>query len=124
MTRPNYAITETDLTAAAHYIDSKLRGPYWPSDDTKARLSAARSFKNARRDPVTLTKWVEKHLDASQMGQLKGAIRQARKRVADLSRDKPKSVNLSHKAWLILSDLAKADGVTLSQVIEARLAKT
>jgi hypothetical protein len=30
---------------------------------------------------------------------------------------------LSHKAWRIISDLAKRDGVTLSALIETRLGK-
>jgi hypothetical protein len=30
---------------------------------------------------------------------------------------------LSHKAWLIISDLAKRDGVTLSALIENRMGK-
>ncbi|MEA2078887.1 MAG: hypothetical protein U9P00_03355 [Pseudomonadota bacterium] len=123
MTGPRYSITEPDQTAAVVYLSSKLRHPSWPTDDTKGHLSAVRTFKTVKRDPDKLTTWCEKYLSTDQWILLKAAIRQARKRTADLSRDKPKSVTLSHKAWRMLSDLAVRDGVTLSAVIEDRLAK-
>jgi macrodomain Ter protein organizer (MatP/YcbG family) len=123
MVRSRYTITEPDMAAALAYIGSKLRDPWWPSEDTTAQVKAERGFRMAKRDPVTLNRWCEKHLSADQWIQLKNAIRAARKRTADLSRDPLKSVTLSHKAWQIISDLAKRDGVTLSELIEDRLGK-
>jgi len=123
MARSRYTITELDMAAALVYIGSKLRDPYWPSEDTSAQVKAERGFRTAKRDPVTLNRWCEKHLNADQWVQLKNAIRAARKRTVDLSRDPPKSVTLSHNAWRIISDLAKRDGITLSELIEDRLGK-
>jgi len=111
------------MAAALVYIGSNLRDPYWPSEDTSAQVRAERKLRTAKRDPVRLNRWCEKHLSAAQWIQLKNAIRAARKRTADLSRDPPKTVTLSHKAWRIISDLAKRDGVTLSELIEDRLGK-
>jgi macrodomain Ter protein organizer (MatP/YcbG family) len=62
-------------------------------------------------------------MSADQWIQLKNAIPAARKRTADLSRDPPKNVTLSHKAWRIIADLARRDDVTLSALIEDRLGK-
>jgi macrodomain Ter protein organizer (MatP/YcbG family) len=111
------------MAAAIAYIGSKLRDPWWPSEDTTAQLKAERGFRTGKRDPVTLNRWCEKHLNATQWKQLKNAIRAGRKRTADLSRDPPKSITLSHKAWQIISDLGKRDGVTLSALIGTRLGK-
>ena len=123
MARKKFLITKPDEAAALAYIGNKLRDPYWPAEDTALQVKAERRYKTAKRDLVRLNAWCEAYLDSGQWTQLKNAIRAARKRKADLSRDPPKSVTLSHKAWLILSGLAKREGVTLSQVIEARLEK-
>lgn len=121
MSKPKYAIPEADHPAAVAYLRTKLQNPYWPTEDTAAHVAASRTFKKASRDSVTLTTWCDKHLDTDQMTRLKGIIRQTRKRTRDLSRDKPKGVTLSRKAWQILHDMAEADGVTLSAWIESRL---
>jgi macrodomain Ter protein organizer (MatP/YcbG family) len=124
MNRPKYTIAaKTDHSVAVRYLKTKLLDPSWPSDDTKAQDYASRTFKKASRNSVTLTTWCDRHLDASQWTRLKGIIRMTRKRTRDLSRaeGKPRGVTLSHKAWLILHDLAEADKVTLSDWIEDRL---
>ena len=123
MARSRFIITRQDKTAALAYISNKLRDPYWPSKDTTRQLKAQRKYETAKRELVTLNEWCEKWLDSRQWTQLKNAIRAARKRTADLSRDQPKNVTLSRKAWRIISDLAKRDGVTLSALIENRLGK-
>ena len=123
MARSRFTITRQDQTAALAYISNKLRDPYWPSEDTTRQLKAERKYKEAKRELVTLNEWCEKWLDSAQWTQLKNAIRAARKRTADLSRDPPKSVTLSRQAWRIISDLATRDGVTLSALIEDRLGK-
>jgi len=123
MARSRFTITRQDKTAALAYISNKIRDPYWPSEDTTRQLKAERKYKDAKRELVTLNEWCEKWLDSAQWTQLKNAIRAARKRTADLSRDPPKSVTLSRQAWRIISDLATRDGVTLSTLIEDRLGK-
>jgi macrodomain Ter protein organizer (MatP/YcbG family) len=123
MARSRFIITRQDKTAAVAYISNKLRDLYWPSKDTTRQLQAERKYKDAKRELVTLNEWCEKWLDSAQWTQLKNAIRAARKRTADMQRDPPKSVTLSRKAWLIISDLSKRDGVTLSALIEDRLGK-
>ncbi len=123
MARSRFTITRQDKTAALAYLSNKLRDPYWPSADTARQVKAERQYKGAKRELVTLNAWCEKWLDSTQWTQLKNAIRAARKRTADLQRDPPKSVTLSHKAWRIISDLAKRDEVTLSALIEDRLGK-
>ena len=123
MARSRFTITRQDKTAALAYISNKLRDPYWPSENTARQIKAERKYETAKRELVTLNEWCEKWLDSAQWTQLKNAIRAARKRTADMQRDPPKSVTLSHKAWQIISDLAKHDGVTLSTLIEDRLGK-
>jgi macrodomain Ter protein organizer (MatP/YcbG family) len=123
MARSRFIITRQDKAAALAYISNKLRDPYWPSENTGRQIKAARKYKTAKRELVTLNEWCETWLDSAQWTQLKNAIRAARKRAADLQRDPPKHVTLSHKAWQILSDLARRDGVTLSTLIEDRLGK-
>lgn len=123
MARSKFTITRQDKAAALAYISAKLRDPYWPSEDTSRQMKAARKYHPAKGELVTLNAWCEKWLDSAQWTQLKNAIRAARKRTADLKRDPPKSVTLSHRAWQILSELARHDGLTLSALIEDRLGK-
>jgi macrodomain Ter protein organizer (MatP/YcbG family) len=123
MARSRFTITQQDTAAALAYISNKLRDPYWPSEDTTRQLKAEREYETAKREPVTINEWCEKWLNSAQWTQLKNAIRAARKRTADLSRNPPKSITLSHTAWQIISDLARRDEVTLSALIENRLGR-
>jgi macrodomain Ter protein organizer (MatP/YcbG family) len=111
------------MSAASSYISRKLQSGYWPSEDVSIETKAERAYRKDKRDPITLTKWCEKWLTTAQWTQLKNAIRAARRRQADLTRDPPKHVTLSHRAWLILHELAERDGVTLSELIENKLEK-
>jgi macrodomain Ter protein organizer (MatP/YcbG family) len=123
MAKSRYVVTKGDAAFAVSYLSRKLQGGYWPSEDTALQTKAEREYWSATRDGVTLTSWCEKWLDTAQWTQLKNAIRAARRRQADLSRDPPKHVTLSHRAWLMLHDLAERDSVTLSEFIERRLEK-
>jgi macrodomain Ter protein organizer (MatP/YcbG family) len=123
MARERYRITPEDLRYAVRYLSRKLQDGYWVSDDVSTESKAERAFEKGRRDAVTLTAWGEEWLSSAQWTQLKNAVRAARRRRANLSRDPTKHVTLSHRAWLILHDLAERDGVTLSQFIEKRLHK-
>ena len=123
MARGRYTITKEDLEFATSYLSRKLQDGYWLSDDVSLETKAQRAYGKAKRDGVTLTAWGEEWLSSSQWTQLKNAVRAARRRQADLSRDPPKHVTLSHRAWLILHELAERDGVTLSELIEKKLEK-
>jgi len=123
MARERYTITDGDLGFAASYLSRKLQYDYWLSDDVSRETKAQRAYRAAKRDAVTLTAWGEEWLSILQWTQLKNAVRAARRRQADLSRDPPKHVTLSHRAWLMLHELAERDGVTLSEFIEKKLEK-
>jgi macrodomain Ter protein organizer (MatP/YcbG family) len=124
MARSRYKIGKEDLGFAVSYLSHKLRTGYWISEDVSEETTAERSYREAMRDPITLTEWCEKWLSSAQWTQLKNAIRAARRRQADLRRDPPKHVTLSHRAWLMLHELAQRDGVTLSELIERKFEKT
>ena len=123
MARERYTITDEDLGFAVSYLSRKLKDGYWLSDDVSRETKAERAYEKAKRDGVTLTEWCEEWLSSAQWTQLKNAVRAARRRQADLSRDPPKHVTLSHRAWLILHELAERDAVTLSELIEKKLEK-
>ena len=123
MPRERYRITDEDVGFAVRYLSHKLQIGYWLSDDVSVETKAQRAYQKAKRDAVTLTAWGEEWLSGAQWTQLKNAVRAARRRQADLSRDPPKHVTLSHRAWLILHELAERDGVTLSELIEKKLEK-
>jgi hypothetical protein len=65
MARSRHTITEPDMAAAIAYIDSKLRDPWWPSEDATTQEKAERGFRIAKRDPVTFNRWCEQHLNAA-----------------------------------------------------------
>ena len=123
MAKSKYTITQQDVAAATTYLSRKLDDGYWLSEELSQNTKAEREHKNTKRDPVTLNAWCEKWLDSAQWTQLKNAIRAARRREADLKRDPPKHITVSHQAWVILRDLSKSDGVTYSEFIETRLEK-
>jgi macrodomain Ter protein organizer (MatP/YcbG family) len=123
MARSRYTITQEDLGFAVSYLSRKLQSDYWPSDDVSRETKAERAHQKAKRDVVTLTAWGEEWLSSAQWTQLKNAVRAARRRQADLSRDPPKHVTLSHRAWLMLHELAERDTITLSELIEKKLEK-
>jgi macrodomain Ter protein organizer (MatP/YcbG family) len=123
MAKSRYTITKEDLRFAVRYLSGKLQNGYWLTSDVSQEVKAERAYKDAKRDPVTLTAWCEAWLSRDQWTQLKNAIRAARRRQADRSRDPLKHVTLSHRAWLMLRDLAERDGVTLSELIEKTFRK-
>lgn len=114
MARQAYAITAGDLPIAIGYLRRKLRlEPFWLQDD-----QAGEEFSLHCRDAVTLNAWCQRWLDQSRWRQLKAAIRPARHRQRRQSGQGPNiHVSLSRTAGLVLRDLAKRDGVTLSEFI-------
>ncbi len=112
MPRPRYTLSEGDFLAARAYVQRKLATElYWLDS-----LQAEGEWVQAKRDPLTLQHWCERWLDEAQWRQLKAAVRAARKRRRDRTgtRDPAVNVTLSRRAWLILSALARHDGLTLS----------
>jgi macrodomain Ter protein organizer (MatP/YcbG family) len=124
MPKTRYTITKDDWTFAVSYLSRKLQDGYWLSDDVSTQTKAERAYQKVKRDPVTLNAWCERWLTSTHWTQLKNAIRASRSRQADLSRDPHKHVTLSHKAWLMLHELAERDGVTLSEFLETKLEKS
>lgn len=115
MARAKYVITDADFQAARAYLQRKLTlERFWLEP-----LEAHHHFPEQSRDPVTLNQWCERWLEPRQWQQLKAAVREARKRQRQqLSQEGPQvHVTLSRQAWWVLADLAKRDGVTLSEFI-------
>lgn len=123
MAREKYTILPAELPVVVRYLTRKCREGYWLTKDVSAEFQAAEEYETAKRDVVTLNAWCERWLTDSQWTQLKNAVRAARKRARDLTRDKPVSVTLSRRAWRILHDLAERDGATLSELIEQKLGR-
>ncbi len=112
MARPRFTLSTDDYLAAKAYVQRKLATqPYWLDN-----VEAEDQWAQAKRDPLTLQHWCERWLSDEQLRQLKAALRAARKRLRDRSgtRDPAVNVTLSRPAWLILSALARCDGLTLS----------
>jgi hypothetical protein len=113
MTQPRYCLSQDDLTAVRAYLQRKLATqPFWLDN-----LQAEGEWDQAKRDPLTLQHWCERWLDEDQWRALKAAVRAARKRRRDRTgpRTPPVNVTLSRRAWLILSELARHEGLTLSE---------
>ena len=112
MTQPRYTLSKDDFPATVAYLQRKLATqPFWLDN-----LQAENEWEHARRDPVTLQRWCERWLSTDQWRALKAAVRAARKRRRDRTgtRHPPVNVTLSRYAWSILSELARHDGLTLS----------
>jgi hypothetical protein len=113
MNKNAFRLPEQDFRSARDYVSRKLANePYWLDN-----LEAENTWRHAQRDLVTLSQWCNAWLTVEQWRAMKAAIRAARKRRRDQSgqRHPPVHVTLSRRAWLILSNLARRDGVTLSQ---------
>jgi macrodomain Ter protein organizer (MatP/YcbG family) len=112
-----------DFRAAVAYVQRKLATELWWLGEDDRRDHVARSaWPTANRDPVTFSQWCQQWLDRDQQRQLQAAVRAARKRRRDQQghRDPPVNVTLSRQAWLILSTLARQEGLTLSQWLIVR----
>ena len=112
MPRHPYTLSTDDFLAAKAYVQRKLATqPDWLDN-----RQAEEQWTDAKRDPLTLGQWCERWLNEDQWRQLKAALRAARKRHRARSgtRDPAVNVTLSRPAWLILSALARHDGLTLS----------
>lgn len=123
MSRQKYAITEDDFLFARKYLSRKFH----EDDDWFLGCGAEEDFTASERDfrkvrtAGKLNDWGERWLARSHWEQLKAAIRAARKRQRERSREGTKHVSLSWRAWSILHDMAERDGVTISDLIVSRL---
>ncbi len=121
MPRPRYTITKSDYKTARDYIARKFfQNASWPAEDDLESIRAERSFKRTT-DVTTLNAWCEKWLTAEQWTQLKNAVRATRKRRAALAGEGRKHISLTHRAWLMLSNLSMRDGITISEWLEENL---
>ena len=118
MARPRYTLSKDDFPAARAYLQRKLLTQSFWLDG----LQAEDEWDHAKRDPVTLNQWCERWLSTDQWQALKAALRAARQRRRQRTgaRDPVVHVTLSRPAWLILSSLARRDGLTLSDWLIAR----
>ncbi len=113
---------EKDTFACYQYLERKLKlNPYWLSEDEEIQFQAEETFNKVKCDTVTLQKWCDEYLNVDQLKQMKNAIRAQKCRSNRKKGEGTKNVTLSHRAWLILSDGAKRDKVTLSDWIVNRL---
>lgn len=111
MARAPYQVCERDKRFIISYIQRKLATEmFWLSDNHQAQAQ----WHTAQRDPVTIQQWCEHWLSDQQWQQLKAAVRAARRR-AYRRDDPPVNVTLSRRAWQVVADLARDDGMTLSQ---------
>ena len=112
----------SEMYTCCKYLERKLTlSPNWLSEDTDIQLKAEKMYKKAKCDKVTLLEWCDKWLNNEQRQQLNNAIRAKRCRINRKKGAGTKTVTLTHEAWLILSDRAKRDKVTLSKWIITNL---
>lgn len=112
MAKRRYTLSRDDFLAVKAYVQRKLlTQPYWLDN-----LQAEGEWAQVKHDPLTLQHWCERWLNEDQWCQLKAAVRAARKRRRDRRGTRHPAVNvtLSRRAWLILSALARRDGLTFS----------
>lgn len=125
MGRAKYTITEKDLWEAWNWIRTKTqffdRG-FSSRMDFDAYLEAKQELKQIKSDNLEDTNaWCEKWLDTRAWNRLKTTVRA--KRMRSGSSGKKKQVTFDYNAWLILSAIAEAENITLSDVISKHLRK-
>lgn len=99
-----------DRDVAKDYIHSRLQKDsfYFGGEGVAEAYYSANSVEA----------WINEYMTPEDRRRLAGAVRAARKRYEDSERGKEKkSVTLSQKAHLILADLAKAEGITISEAV-------
>jgi len=117
MTKPTYSIQHHDQQIVRQYIQKKLLIERVWGLPVQAEIE----FEHTGYDAITLTQWCQQWLDREQWQRLQAALRASRYR--QRARQSPKRygahvhVRLSYDAWAILTQLAKCDGVTISDFI-------
>jgi len=125
MTGHSYVIRQQDRNAAVAFIDSQIsKDPQWLGNVESQRIIAEREYRDIKADPASFNEWCRKWMNETQWTQIKEAISIAREQKEKLKRVQPdKTISLTHRAWQILSDLARQDDATLSEVIVNRLGR-
>lgn len=111
---PRYVITLDEYTDARRYLQRKLAlQPEWIDDP-----NATEDLRQAHRPPA-LGRWCEKWFSPAQWWQLKAALRAARHRRRQHTRIPGPDIHLrlQREATLMLTALAKREGVTRSEFI-------
>lgn len=123
MNKQKYVIRQQDQIAAVEFLDKQISsGLYWLGEDASQGITAEHEYQDAKANPNDLNAWCEKWLHDTQWAQLKNAISIARDQIEKQKyRPQLKTVSLTHNAWEILSELAKSEGLTLSELIVNRL---
>lgn len=125
MGRAKYTITEQDLWDAWSWIRTQTdvfdRG-FSSRLDVDAYLEAKKELEPINSDNLEGTNaWCEKWLDSRAWNRLKTTVRA--KRMRSTSRRQKKQVTFDYNAWLMLSAIADAENITLSDVVSKHLRK-
>ena len=122
MPRPRYRITEEDFLHAEFYLSMRIRNfrvklpeGISPLDMQEEYDGAVRSEGRKQRLQL-LNVWCEKYLSGAEWQKLKSAIRKRRERFRRC--DEHRTITITAKAHRYLSQLAKRDKVTLSEILE------
>ena len=119
MAKKAFSITAKNIYFASQYLRRKLAlNGYYPTADTN--YDAEKSFRKAHSKVEAINSWTDKYLSKKQKEQLKGAIRQSRRRKKNPA---VKTVSISFTAWLYIQEIAERDKVTISAVLEKHLRK-
>lgn len=123
MNKQKYVIRQQDQSAAVGFLDKQISsGIYWLGEDISQSSMAEREYQGAKTNSNDLNAWCGKWLHDTQWAQLKNAISIARDQIEKQKyRPQLKTVSLTHNAWQILSELARNEGLTLSELIVNRL---
>lgn len=116
MARAKYVVTNDDLFFIRDYIVEKLSrlDKGWMLRDDSIKIYDYWESIN-KNEPNEVTLFLEKFLNSQDFNKLKTAIRAKRKRS---SGERPATVCLDRYAHSLLSDRAKHENVTLSEIIK------
>ncbi|MCW9023170.1 MAG: hypothetical protein OQK73_00670 [Gammaproteobacteria bacterium] len=113
-------IDKDDIFYAVQWLKVKLEEPDWLTDDFDKVLAARKELnklKNTNK-PDKLQEFCDNWLSEEQHAQLDKSLCIDRKRREHKPKDKPVSVNMTERAFMILSRLAQQESCTVSEVIE------
>jgi macrodomain Ter protein organizer (MatP/YcbG family) len=127
MPRPKYAITAADVTHAHFYLDAKVRGFLIKFDKQVSHSQALRDLDKASlvsgkaKRAEALNSWCVKYLSTTEWNRLKPGIRKRRERMQ--RHNEQTSITISVKAHALLTQVAKRDDATFTEVLEYYLSK-
>ena len=127
MARARYVITASDVNHALACLRWRLGSQTLllrtALSNRKAieHLEAITSMKPLEARAESLHQWCLDHLEESEWGPLKSAIRKRRQRKKNLGQTE--SITISKRSHELLKKVAKRDNVTFSEALERTLAK-